>query len=156
MREPLPPVAAVVQALVNSTEVSAHLHQGVWHLEFTEDTLVALVTEQRRLAWAAAQAEAEMSLEGEVDEFPEQRSREAELEVVDQKQEHANEASGCEWCGSPLQVNPLGRHRRYCSPAHRQRAYEVRTALVRRERDRQAGKVPPMATTGEETSATTH
>ncbi|MFE1472133.1 hypothetical protein [Nocardiopsis dassonvillei] len=46
----------MVQDLVNSPGASAHMRQGVWHLEFTEAALVALVAEQRRLVWAAARA----------------------------------------------------------------------------------------------------
>ncbi|MFJ9558367.1 hypothetical protein ACIRPH_31555 [Nocardiopsis sp. NPDC101807] len=47
----------------------------------------------------------------------------------------------CEWCGTEITTQKHGRggKRKYCSPAHRQRAYEVRTALRRQERDREAG-----------------
>ncbi|MFE9247072.1 hypothetical protein [Nocardiopsis sp. NPDC006938] len=47
----------------------------------------------------------------------------------------------CEWCGRRIapRTKGRGRQRRYCSPAHRQRAYEVRTAQARLERDRAAG-----------------
>jgi hypothetical protein len=47
----------------------------------------------------------------------------------------------CAWCGEPLPLRPKGRgaQKKYCSPAHRQRAYEVRTARERQERDQAAG-----------------
>ncbi|WP_116247721.1 hypothetical protein [Nocardiopsis sp. FIRDI 009] len=47
----------------------------------------------------------------------------------------------CEWCGKELapRARGRGRQRRYCSPAHRQRAYELRTAQERLERDQEAG-----------------
>ncbi|MFE1396279.1 hypothetical protein ACFW3Z_25720 [Nocardiopsis alba] len=47
----------------------------------------------------------------------------------------------CEWCGKQMapRKKGKGRTRRYCSPAHRQRAYEVRTATERLERDQEAG-----------------
>ncbi|WP_017590838.1 hypothetical protein [Nocardiopsis ganjiahuensis] len=47
----------------------------------------------------------------------------------------------CEWCGKEIspRAKGKGRKRRYCSPAHRQRAYEVRTARERQERDQEAG-----------------
>ncbi|MGW5880229.1 hypothetical protein ACWFMI_27150 [Nocardiopsis terrae] len=47
----------------------------------------------------------------------------------------------CEWCGKEIspRAKGRGRKRRYCSPAHRQRAYELRTARERQERDQEAG-----------------
>jgi hypothetical protein len=37
------------------------------------------------------------------------------------------EGARCAWCHRPLPVRPgAGRPRRFCSPAHRQRAYEAR------------------------------
>lgn len=46
----------------------------------------------------------------------------------------------CAWCGTPIAIGRRGgRPRRYCTRSHRQRDYELRTALARRERDRQAG-----------------
>ncbi len=43
----------------------------------------------------------------------------------------------CEWCGSELpQQEGLGRRRRYCAHACRQRAYEHRHALI-------LGQLPP-------------
>lgn len=47
----------------------------------------------------------------------------------------------CGWCGKEIgtRAKGRGRQRRYCTPAHRQRAYEVRTAQARLERDREAG-----------------
>src|SRR5690625_2221354 len=47
----------------------------------------------------------------------------------------------CAWCGTEIspRTRGKGRPRRYCSPAHRQRAYEVRTARERQERDQAAG-----------------
>lgn len=48
-------------------------------------------------------------------------------------------ARTCHWCGSDIELNPRGRHRRYCSRSCRQRAYEVRTAAARQESDRAAG-----------------
>ncbi|WP_017584280.1 hypothetical protein [Nocardiopsis valliformis] len=47
----------------------------------------------------------------------------------------------CEWCGKEIspRTKGKGRKRRYCSPAHRQRAYELRTARDRQERDQEAG-----------------
>jgi hypothetical protein len=37
----------------------------------------------------------------------------------------------CEWCGDEFDPPdaPRGRRRKYCRPAHRQRAYEVRRTL---------------------------
>ena len=46
----------------------------------------------------------------------------------------------CEWCGREMSYSGRGRPRRYCSQAHRQRAYELRTALARRDADRAAGR----------------
>lgn len=48
----------------------------------------------------------------------------------------------CAWCGTEIspRTRGKGRPRRYCSPAHRQRAYEVRTARERQERDQAAGR----------------
>lgn len=45
----------------------------------------------------------------------------------------------CAWCGEPVPYSGTGRPATYCSPAHRTRAWEVRTATARQERDRQAG-----------------
>ncbi|MFE6309337.1 hypothetical protein [Nocardiopsis sp. NPDC057823] len=138
----LPSVTSVVQDLADSEGVNARLVQGVWHLELTEEALVSLVFEQRRLAREAALAEANSAPEPEVDEFPRDEDLDAALEEFAEPDPRTGaEASGCAWCGAPLEINPLGRHRRYCSRAHRQRAYEVRTALARREADRAAGKI---------------
>lgn len=49
----------------------------------------------------------------------------------------------CEWCGVAIRQPPTGRRLLYCSRAHRQRAYEVRTAQARLERDQAAGVVRP-------------
>ena len=46
----------------------------------------------------------------------------------------------CEWCGREMAYAGRGRPPRYCSQAHRQRAYELRTALARRDADRAAGR----------------
>lgn len=48
----------------------------------------------------------------------------------------------CGWCGKGMspRAKGKGRPRLYCSPAHRQRAYEVRTARERQERDQEAGR----------------
>ncbi|HEX3814276.1 MAG TPA: hypothetical protein VHX59_15690 [Mycobacteriales bacterium] len=35
-------------------------------------------------------------------------------------------ATRCAWCGKPLIQVGLGRPRRFCGPAHRQRSYEAR------------------------------
>ena len=40
----------------------------------------------------------------------------------------------CEWCGKPVPYSGRGRPPRYCSPAHRHRAWELRTAQDRAER----------------------
>lgn len=45
----------------------------------------------------------------------------------------------CAWCGDPVPYSGKGRPPTYCSPAHRTRAWEVRTALTRQDRDRQTG-----------------
>ncbi|MFC9941362.1 hypothetical protein [Nocardiopsis alba] len=45
----------------------------------------------------------------------------------------------CAWCGDQVPYSGTGRPATYCSPAHRTRAWEVRTATARQERDRQAG-----------------
>lgn len=48
----------------------------------------------------------------------------------------------CAWCGKEIspRAKGKGRPRLYCSPAHRQRAYEVRTAQERLEADQAAGR----------------
>ena len=48
----------------------------------------------------------------------------------------------CAWCGVEMAARKKGRgrQRKYCSEAHRQRAYEVRTARRRLERDQEAGR----------------
>lgn len=46
----------------------------------------------------------------------------------------------CEWCGREMSYSGRGRPPRYCSRSHRQRAYELRTALARRDADRAAGR----------------
>lgn len=48
----------------------------------------------------------------------------------------------CDWCGTQISVRKTGkgRPRRYCDRSCRQRAYEVRTAQARLERDQEAGK----------------
>lgn len=87
MHESLSPVAAVVQDLMDAPGVSTRMHQGVWHLEFTEAALVALVTEQRRVAWAAAQAAGTAAdLDAKADsltEFARRRAAETERRVRD-------------------------------------------------------------------------
>ncbi|MFC9431658.1 hypothetical protein [Streptomyces sp. NPDC056987] len=40
----------------------------------------------------------------------------------------------CEWCGAPVPYTGKGRPPRYCSPAHRNRAYELRRAQERADR----------------------
>ncbi|MEU8473201.1 hypothetical protein AB0F30_35945 [Streptomyces sp. NPDC029006] len=40
----------------------------------------------------------------------------------------------CEWCGKPVEYIGKGRPPRYCSPVHRRRAWELRTARDRAER----------------------
>jgi hypothetical protein len=47
----------------------------------------------------------------------------------------------CEWCGDWMPYDGRGRPPRYCSDAHRQRAYELRTAQARTDRDAAAGKL---------------
>jgi hypothetical protein len=37
----------------------------------------------------------------------------------------------CEWCGKPVPYKGAGRPPKYCGPAHRTRAYELRTAQAR-------------------------
>ncbi|MGW1534436.1 hypothetical protein [Streptomyces aureus] len=44
--------------------------------------------------------------------------------------EHLLERS-CAWCGEPVAYSGRGRPPRYCSPVHRRRAWEVRTAEAR-------------------------
>ena len=44
----------------------------------------------------------------------------------------------CAWCGEPVPYTGRGRPPKYCSKAHRNRAWEVSTAARRQERDRQA------------------
>lgn len=48
----------------------------------------------------------------------------------------------CAWCGVEMAARKKGRgrQRKYCSEAHRQRAYEVRTARRRLENDQNAGR----------------
>jgi hypothetical protein len=45
----------------------------------------------------------------------------------------------CAWCSSWITYSGSGRMPKYCKPGCRQRAYEVRTAEARRERDIAAG-----------------
>ncbi|GAA3141399.1 hypothetical protein GCM10017687_67630 [Streptomyces echinatus] len=40
----------------------------------------------------------------------------------------------CEWCGEPVAQSGRGRPPRYCSPVHRRRAWELRTAESRADR----------------------
>lgn len=40
----------------------------------------------------------------------------------------------CEWCGEPVAYSGRGRPPRYCTPVHRRRAWELRTAQDRAER----------------------
>ncbi|MER6433214.1 hypothetical protein ABT272_36650 [Streptomyces sp900105245] len=40
----------------------------------------------------------------------------------------------CEWCGEPVAYGGRGRPARYCSPVHRRRAWELRTAEARADR----------------------
>ncbi|MFE2943428.1 hypothetical protein ACFXKG_30895 [Streptomyces sp. NPDC059255] len=40
----------------------------------------------------------------------------------------------CDWCGAPVPYTGKGRPPRYCSPAHRNRAYELRRAEKRADR----------------------
>ncbi|MGY4967392.1 hypothetical protein [Streptomyces sp. 900105245] len=40
----------------------------------------------------------------------------------------------CEWCGEPVAYSGRGRPARYCSPVHRRRAWELRTAEARADR----------------------
>lgn len=47
----------------------------------------------------------------------------------------------CAWCGAAFEPGRRAGHQRYCTRACRQRAYEVRTAERRRERDVGAGRV---------------
>ncbi|GAB7046584.1 hypothetical protein [Catenuloplanes indicus] len=47
----------------------------------------------------------------------------------------------CGWCGNPIAQPPTGRRLRYCDRSCRQRAYEVRTAQRRLQRDVDAGVV---------------
>ena len=49
----------------------------------------------------------------------------------------------CAWCGEPVPYSGKGRPAKYCSKAHRNRAWEVRTARQRQERDREAGTAAP-------------
>ncbi|MFF4442842.1 hypothetical protein [Streptomyces sp. NPDC001621] len=39
-----------------------------------------------------------------------------------------------EWCGEPVAYSGRGRPPRYCSPVHRRRAWEVRSAVARPDR----------------------
>lgn len=45
----------------------------------------------------------------------------------------------CGWCGDPVAYSGRGRPPEYCSKSHRNRAWELRTAQTRHERDRDAG-----------------
>ena len=45
----------------------------------------------------------------------------------------------CAWCGRPVPYRGTGRPAKYCSKAHRNRAWEVRTAQARLGRDLAAG-----------------
>ncbi|MFD3685461.1 hypothetical protein ACFWTE_11650 [Nocardiopsis sp. NPDC058631] len=45
----------------------------------------------------------------------------------------------CDWCGSEVSYSGRGRPPRYCGKAHRNRAWEVRSAAARQERDRADG-----------------
>jgi hypothetical protein len=45
----------------------------------------------------------------------------------------------CRWCGDQVPYAGVGRRPLYCSDAHRQRAYEVRTALARAGRPVEQG-----------------
>ncbi|MFF3166791.1 hypothetical protein [Streptomyces sp. NPDC003273] len=45
----------------------------------------------------------------------------------------------CAWCGDPVAYSGRGRPPRYCSPVHRRRAWEVRTAQARAERPASEG-----------------
>jgi hypothetical protein len=47
----------------------------------------------------------------------------------------------CGWCGNPITQPPRGRRLRYCDRSCRQRAYEVRTAQARLQRDLDAERV---------------
>ncbi|MBB5436330.1 hypothetical protein [Nocardiopsis composta] len=49
----------------------------------------------------------------------------------------------CEWCGAPVAYSGRGPRPKYCSAAHRQRAYEVRTARRRQEEAVEAGTARP-------------
>src|SRR5690349_6224042 len=40
----------------------------------------------------------------------------------------------CEWCGEPVAYGGRGRPARYCSPVHRRRAWELRSAETRADR----------------------
>lgn len=48
-------------------------------------------------------------------------------------------ARTCAWCGDPVPYSGKGRPPQYCNKAHRNRAWEVRSAAARQERDRKAG-----------------
>ncbi|MGW9351706.1 hypothetical protein [Nocardiopsis flavescens] len=45
----------------------------------------------------------------------------------------------CGWCGETVPYTGKGRPPKYCSKAHRNRAWEVRSAAARLEADREAG-----------------
>ncbi|MFD3685453.1 hypothetical protein ACFWTE_11610 [Nocardiopsis sp. NPDC058631] len=49
----------------------------------------------------------------------------------------------CGWCGDPVPYSGKGRPPQYCGKAHRNRAWEVRSAQARQERDRAAGTARP-------------
>lgn len=49
----------------------------------------------------------------------------------------------CAWCGDPVPYSGKGRPPKYCNKAHRNRAWEVRSAAARLEADRQAGAARP-------------
>jgi len=47
----------------------------------------------------------------------------------------------CEWCGEEIDYKGTGRRPKYCSKAHRNRAWEVRSAETRLGRELGAGRV---------------
>ncbi|CAL9610862.1 hypothetical protein [Nocardiopsis dassonvillei] len=49
----------------------------------------------------------------------------------------------CGWCGKPVPYSGKGRPPQYCGKGHRNRAWEVRSAAARLDRDRQAGQARP-------------
>ena len=60
---------------------------------------------------------------------PDQISLRAALPVREQLVERT-----CAWCGEPVAYGGRGRPPRYCTPAHRRRAWELRSAQARAER----------------------